>query len=91
MTHYTGNGREVRMHGRGNRSRKARAALFVTLLALCLCAERADGQRDLRVESVGNRLALAIGNNSYRRGVLKNAANDARSDHAFESVVHHAV
>lgn len=66
------------MHGRGNRSRKARTALCVSLLALCLCAHRADGQRDLKVESVGNHFALAIGNNSYRRGVLKNAANDAR-------------
>ena len=53
-----------------------RSALCV--LALCICANRAAGQRDLRVESAGNHFALAIGNNAYRRGVLKNAVNDAR-------------
>jgi len=66
------------MHGTDNRSWKARAVRCASLLALCFCADRAVGQRDLRVESAGNRFALAIGNNAYRRGVLKNAANDAR-------------
>jgi formylglycine-generating enzyme required for sulfatase activity len=68
----------MNMHGRDNRSRKARAVPCVFVLALCLCTDRAAGQRDLRIESAGNRFALAIGNNAYRRGVLKNAANDAR-------------
>ncbi len=66
------------MHSTGNRSRKARAVRCVFALALGLCVDRAAGQRDLRIESAGNRFALAIGNNAYRRGVLKNAANDAR-------------
>jgi hypothetical protein len=50
----------------------------VRMNPLFLCADRAACQRDLKVESDGNHLALAIGNNAYSRGVLKNAVNDAR-------------
>jgi formylglycine-generating enzyme required for sulfatase activity len=66
------------MHRCRDRDRKACLGLCLSVVAFCFCADRAYGQRDLKLESAGSHLALSIGNNAYRRGALKNAVNDAR-------------
>lgn len=53
-------------------------ALLLTSVPFLLGDLSVLGQRDLRLEPTGKRLALVIGNNAYARAPLKNAANDAR-------------
>lgn len=55
-----------------------RLASLITLLCLS-CLQPVGAQRDLRVERDGKRVALVVGNNSYPKGSLKNAVNDARA------------